>query len=124
MAKSPPKGSAAAPDSDNNPFANPFGGMFSRMMRETATMQAEMLQFISKRVTADMAASQEIMGAKTPIEAAEAVQRYYQQAFEDYMAQTNEVIEAASSIAQDVQVPHQWQSKVPETDEDEKSLNT
>lgn len=109
---------------DPAPFVNPFGDMVSRMMRETATMQAEMLQFITKRVSADMAASQEIMGAKTPSEAAEAVQRYYQQAFEDYMAQTNEMIDAASAIAQDVQVPHQWQSKVPETDDDEKSLNT
>lgn len=104
--------------------ANPFGEMFSRMMRETATMQAEMLQFITKRVSADMAASQEIMSAKTPSDAAEAVQRYYQQAFEDYMAQTSEMIEAAGAIAQDVQVPHQWRNKVPETDDDEKSLNT
>lgn len=115
---------AESPQNDPAAFANPFGDMFSRMMRETATMQAEMLQFICRRVTADMAASQEIMGAKTPVEAAEAVQRYYQQAFEDYMAQTNEMIEAASAIARDVQVPHQWQSKVPETDEDGKSLNT
>ncbi len=115
---------AKTPQSDSAAFANPFGDMFSRMMRETAIMQAEMLQFIAKRVSADMAASQEIVSAKTPTEAAEAVQRYYQQAFEDYMAQTSEMIEAARAIAQDVQVPHQWQNKVPETDDDKKSLNT
>ncbi len=115
---------AKTPNIDPDLFANPFGVMFSRMMRETATVQAEMMQFISKRVSADLAASQEIIGAKTPAEAAEAVQRYYEQAFEDYMAQTNEMIEAASAIAKDVQVPHQWRSKVPETGEDEKSLNT
>ena len=108
----------------NPGMINPVGDMFSRMMRETVTMQAEMLQFITKRVSADMAASQEILGAKTPAEAAEAVQRYYQQAFDDYMSQTNEMIEAAAAIARDVQVPHDWMSKVPETGEDEKSLNT
>ena len=114
----------AKPASTSPGINNPFGDMFSRMMRETATMQAEMLQFVTKRVSADMAASHEILGAKTPAEAAEAVQRYYQQAFEDYLAQTNEMIEAAAAIARDVQVPHEWTSKVPETGEDEKSLNT
>lgn len=116
MAKSPKNEPAAYP--------NPFGGLFGRMMRETATMQAEMLQFISKRVSADIAASQEILTAKSPTEAAEAVQAYYQRAFEDYLSQTNEMIDAACSIAQDVHVPHEWRSKVAETGEDEKSLNT
>ena len=112
--------------SDSGPAAsaNPFGDLFGRMMRETATMQAEMLQFITKRVNADMAASKEVLGAKTPGEAAEVVQRYYQQAFEDYMAQTNEVIEAATAIARDVHVPHEWTGRVPETGEREQSLNT
>lgn len=118
------KSTATGPSVTTPASANPFENAFARMMRETATMQAEMLQFISKRVTADMAASQEIMGAKTPTEAAEAVQRYYQAAFEDYMARTKEMIKAASAIAQDVQVPHQWRNKVSDTGEDEKSLNT
>lgn len=120
MAKSASKSSAPMPDVDNNPFAS----LFTRMMRETVTMQAEMVSFVSKRVKADMDASQEIFGSKDPAQAAEAVQRYYQRAFEDYMAQTNEMIEAAAAIARDVQVPHEWMSKVPETGEDEKSLNT
>jgi hypothetical protein len=109
---------------DPAPFANPFGGVFGRMMRETATMQAEMLQFISKRVNADMEASKAVLGAKSPTEAAEAVQRYYENAFEDYLNQTNEMIDAACAIAGDLQVPHEWRSKVPETGQDEKSLNT
>ena len=110
-----------------NPFAsgaNPFENLFSRMMRETVTMQAEMLGFISKRVNADMEASKEIWTSKSPVEAAEVVQRYYERAFQDYVDQTNEVIEAAAAIARDVHVPHEWQAKVPETGEDEKSLNT
>ena len=120
MAKPASKNPPAAPAGDINPLAN----LVTRMMRETVTMQAEMVAFATKRVKADMDASQEILSSKTPVEAAEAVQRYYQKAFEDYMAQTGEMIEAAAAIARDVHVPHEWRSKVPETGEDEKSLNT
>ena len=115
---------AKSPTNSATPFANPFGDVVGRMMRETATMQAEMLQFISKRVNADMEASKAILGAKSPTEAAEAVQHYYEKAFEDYLNQTNEMIDAACAVAGDMQVPHDWQSSVPGTGKDKKSLNT
>ena len=115
---------AKSPTNSATPFANPFGDVVGRMMRETATMQAEMLQFISKRVNADMQASKEIWGSKNPTEAAEAVQRYYEKAFEDYLTQANEMVDATCAIVDDLQVPHDWQSSVPGTGKDKKSLNT
>lgn len=112
-----------SPKSDPAAFPIPFDGMVGRMMRETATMQAEMLRFISKQVSTGMAASREIMTAKNPTEAAEAVQACYQRAFEDYLSQTSEMVDATCAIARDFHVPHQWRNKVPETGADEKSLN-
>lgn len=120
MAKSPPQNTSAPNLSADNPFASLVG----RMMRETVTMQAEMMAFVSKRVKADIDASHEIMASKNPADAAEVVQRYYQNAFEDYMKQTSEMVEAACAIARDIHVPHEWRSKVPGTGADEKSLNT
>ena len=84
MAKSPPQNTGVPNLGADNPFASLVG----RMMRETVTMQAEMMAFVSKRVKADIDASHEIMASKNPADAAEVVQRYYQNAFEDYMKQT------------------------------------
>ncbi len=106
------------------PFANGFDGLFGRMMRETVTMQAEMLEFMNKRMNANMQASQEIWTTKSPVEASEVIQRYYERALEDYMARTNDMIEAAAAIARDVHVPHEWRGRDPKTGKSDKSLNT
>lgn len=123
MTQTSPQPPPKMPGNPAAPFANSFDSLMGRMMRETATAQAGMLEFMSKRLTAHMEASRKIWTTKTPGEAGEVVQRYYQDALEDYMAQTNDMIEAATTIARDAHVPHEWRSKDPKTGKDEKSLN-
>lgn len=106
-----------------NPMAAAMEGMAARIMRETVTFQAEMLQFITQRVNADMEASAKFWSSKSPEEAAETVRSYYEKALQDYTSQATAMVEAATSIAADAVREGGWQQEAPDG-ERHKSLNT
>ena len=98
---------------DKTSFENPFDlqSMFSSWQKQFSgametqqqipflqhmvTMNAQAVSFIQQRVNRDVETTGKLMQCKTPMEAAELMQEFYDQAFKDYAKHLQDMSESA-----------------------------
>ena len=76
-----------------------FVTLHSRLLRNALEVNAELLDFVRRRLDADMRASRDLAACKTAAEAAEVVNGFRQRALEDYAEETGRVLQFGADAA-------------------------
>ena len=75
-----------------------FAHMHSRVFRDAMKFNAELLEFVRRRVGADIAASDSLTRCQSVSDAVNVMSDFYQTALQDYADQTTSLMHASSTI--------------------------
>ena len=75
-----------------------FAHLHSKLLRNTLEMNAEILDFVHKRVREDIRTNDALSRCDDVSQAAEVVSGFYQKAFEDYSDQTTKLMKLGTEV--------------------------